>query len=488
MTKTTIATRDGPPTTIPQETVEAFRERLRGPLLSPEDDGFAEATRLWNGMIEKTPALVVQPTGTADVVTAVDFAREHDLLFGIRGGGHNIAGTALADGGLTLDMSGMNTVEVDPDARTVTAGPGCLLGDVDAATQEHGLATVLGFVSETGLAGLVLGGGFGYLSRRFGWAVDNLLEVEIVTADGEVRRASADAHDDLFWAVRGAGHNMGVVTEFTFRLHEVGPEITGGLVAFPAETPDQVDAALEAYRAVTEAAPRELSVFNLFQRAPPEPFVPEEWHGRRIAGFLVCHTGPPERAEEDLAPLREPLGEPVVDLTGRLPYVEQQQLTDDSQPKGMHYYWKAVWTDGLDDGLLDEVADLFVELPSPMTKIGFVHVGGALNERATDDGVVGNRDFEYGLGILGMWDPDDPDGDSHRDWVREAWERCRPFSTGGHYVNFETADEPADRVQSAYRDNYDRLVEVKTKYDPDNVFRSNRNVSPDPEAGAPEQE
>ncbi|MBX0326048.1 FAD-binding oxidoreductase [Halomicroarcula sp. F13] len=481
MAQTTITTRDGSPTTLTGDTIEAFRHRLHGPLLVPDDDGFEEATRLWNGTIEKTPALVVQPATTDDVVTCVDLAREHDLLLGIRGGGHNIAGTALADGGLTLDMSRMNTVEVDPDTRTVTAGPGCLLGDVDAATQEYGLATVLGFVSETGLAGLVLGGGFGYLSRRFGWAVDNLVEVEIVTADGTVRRANIDEHDDLFWAVRGAGHNMGVVTEFTLRLHEVGPEITGGLLAFPAETPEQANAALDAYRAVTEAAPRELTVFNQFQRAPPAPFVPEEWHGRRIVGFLVCHTGPPERAEEDLAPLQEPLGEPVVDLIGRLPYVEQQQLTDETQPKGMHYYWKAVWTDSLDDDLLKAVGDLSLNLPSPMTKLGFVHVGGALNERDWDDGVVGNRDFRYGLGILGMWNPDDPDGDAHRAWVREAWERCRPFSTGGHYVNFETADEPADRVRAAYRDNYDRLIDIKTRYDSGNLFRTNRNVSPDPE-------
>ncbi|MFC7047243.1 FAD-binding oxidoreductase [Halobacteriaceae archaeon GCM10025711] len=253
MTQTTIATRDGPPTAVPGETIEALRHRLRGSLLVPEDPGYEDATRLWNGLIEKTPALVVRPTGTADVVAAVDFAREHDLLLSVKGGGHNIAGTALADGGLTIDTSSLRGVTIDPEARTVTAQAGCLLGDVDRETQLHGLATPLGFISETGLAGLTLGGGFGYLTRRFGWTVDNLLEVEVVTADGAVRQASRDEHEDLFWAVRGAGHNLGVVTSFTYRLHDVGPTVYGGLVAWSF---DRADAVIDAYRELTTTAPR----------------------------------------------------------------------------------------------------------------------------------------------------------------------------------------------------------------------------------------
>ncbi len=268
MTQYTIATWAGAATTLTQDSVEAFRQRLRGPLLSPLDAGFADATLLWNGMISKTPALVVQPTGTGDIVAAVDFAREHGLALSVRGGGHNIAGTALADGGLTIDMSRLRGILVDPRARTATVQAECLLGDVDRETQRHGLATPLGFVSEVGVAGLTLGGGLGYLTRRFGWTVDNLLEVEIVTADGRVRRASRDENADLFWAIRGAGANLVVVTSFTFWLHEVGPTVYGGLIAWPFERAEEI---LQAYRAITTEAPRELAVWLNLIHAPPDP-------------------------------------------------------------------------------------------------------------------------------------------------------------------------------------------------------------------------
>ena len=261
---------------------------MRGALLAPGDAGFADATRLWNGLIEKAPALVVQPTGTADVVEAVRFAREHGMALSVRGGGHNIAGTALADGGLTIDMSRLRGVAVDPEARTATVQPGCLLGDVDRETQLHGLATPLGFISEVGMAGLTLGGGLGYLTRRFGWTVDNLLEVEIVTADGRVRRASRDEHADLFWAVRGAGANFGVVTRFVLRLHEVGPNVYGGLIAWPFERAAEI---LRAYRAITAAAPRELTVWLNLLRAPAAPFFPEAGTASGICGMAVCYSG-----------------------------------------------------------------------------------------------------------------------------------------------------------------------------------------------------
>ena len=269
-------------------------------------------------MIEKVPALVVQPSGTADVVRAVTYAREAGLPLAVRGGGHNIAGRAIAAGGMTIDMAALREVVVDPEARTVTVQPGCLLADVDRATQQHGLATPLGFYSEVGVAGLTLGGGIGYLSRRFGWAVDNLLEVEIVTADGKVRRASREHDADLFWGVRGAGASLGVVTEFTFRLHEVGPRVHGGLIAWPFERADEIAA---AYRAFTAEAPRELAVWMIFVRAPAAPFVPPEWHGERVVAMAVCYSG--DRPEEALAPLRA-LGEPVFDLLQDQPYTEVQ--------------------------------------------------------------------------------------------------------------------------------------------------------------------
>jgi FAD/FMN-containing dehydrogenase len=475
MTQTTIVTRDGPPTTMTQEALEAFGRRLRGPLLFPMDEGFEEAARLWNGMIDKTPALVVQPTGTADVVATVDFAREHDLSFSVKGGGHNIAGTALVDRGLTIDMSRLRGVLVDPEKRTVTAQAGCLLGDVDRETQLYGLATPLGFISETGVAGLTLGGGLGYLTRRFGWTVDNLLEVEIVTADGTAKRASREENEDLFWAVRGAGANLGVVTSFTYRLHEVGPVVYGGLIAWPAERADEL---LDTYRELAETAPRELTAFTMLMRAPPAPFVPEDAHGNRICAMTVCYSGDLTGVDEALAPIRA-LGEPVVDLLREQPYTQLQSYLDATEPKGNHYYWKTEFAAELSDGLLSTMRELAAECPIPEAQVGILHIGGSLNEFDEDDGVVGNRDARFAYGVIAQWEPDDPDAAAYQQWVRDAWERFRAYSTGGNYVNFQTADESDDRIQATYGANLDRLVDVKTRYDPDNVFRSNRNVSPE---------
>jgi FAD/FMN-containing dehydrogenase len=454
--------------------IDALRQRLRGPLLFPGDPGFDEATLLWNGLIDKTPALVVQPSGTADVVAAVNFARDQRLAVSARCGGHNVGGTALAEGGLTLDMSGLRGVVVDPEARTATAQAGCLLGDVDGETQLHGLATPLGFISEVGLAGLTLGGGLGYLTRRFGWTVDNLLEVEIVTADGRVRRASRDENADLFWAIRGAGANLGVVTSFTFRLHEVGPTVYGGLIAWPFERAEEI---LRAYRALTTRAPRELAVWMNLLRAPEAPFVPEAWHGERVCAMAVCYSGDLEKVDEVMAPIRA-LGDPVIDLLAEQPYTQVQSYLDATEPKGDHYYWKTGYFAGVADDLLSVWRELGAQCPMPLAMLGILHLGGALNERDDDDGVVGNRDARYALGIIGGWDPGDPRGEEFPAWVREAWDRVRPFSTGGNYINFQTADEGDEGIRAAYGANIDRLVDVKAKYDPHNLFRSNRNVRP----------
>jgi UDP-N-acetylenolpyruvoylglucosamine reductase len=387
-----------------QEAVQGLRAQVRGEVLTPENVGFGQATRLWNGMIEKTPRLVVRPTGPVDVIAAVNFARERGLLLSVRGGGHNIAGTALADGGLTLDMSYLRGVFVDPKARAVTVGAGCLLGDVDRETQLHGLATPLGFISEVGVAGLTLGGGLGYLTRRFGWSVDNLLEVEIVIADGSVRRASREEHEDLFWAIRGAGANLGVVTSFRFGLHEVGPTVYGGLIAWPFERAEEI---LATYRAITREAPRELAVWMNLIRAPAAPFVPAAWHGRRICAMSVCYSGALGNADEVLAPIRA-IGDPVVDLLAAQPYTQVQSYLDATEPKGDHYYWKTEFADELSDEFLATWRDLAAECPIPEAQVGILHLGGALNELAADDGAVGNRDARYVIGLLGMWGPDDP--------------------------------------------------------------------------------
>jgi len=452
--------------------LEGLQSRVEGGLLRAGDAGWNDAVRIWNGMVAKAPALVLQPASAADVAVAVRFAREYGLLLSIKGGGHNMAGTSIAERGLTLDMSRIRDVTVDPDRRLAHVGSGCLLQDVDRATQAHGLATPLGsFSSEVGVAGLTLGGGLGYLTRRFGWSVDNLEAVEIVTADGRIRTTSREEDANLFWALRGGGGNFGVVTRFTFRLHEVGPAITGGLMVWSADRADDV---LATYRDITEAAPRELTMAVNMRLAPPAPFLPDSWHGKPIIAILLCHSG--ENAGADLAPLRA-LGEPLADLITEKPYTEQQSMLDGSEPKGHHYYWKTEYLAGLSNQFLDAFRDSASKVTSPLSESLIIHLAGALNDLADDDGAVGNREARYMSAFAGQWPPDAGD-DEHIAWVRQAWESIRPFSTGGNYLNFQTADEEEERVRATYGTNFDRLVEVKEEYDPDNVFRSNRNIRP----------
>jgi len=462
---------EGGRVSLTSKQLDDLASRVEGPLLRPGDQGWDDAVLIWNAMVARVPALVVQPTSAQDVAAAVGFARDHGMLLSIKGGGHNIAGTSIADGGLTLDMSRMRSVVVDPGARLAHVGPGCLVKHVDRATQEHGLATVLGMVSETGVAGLTLGGGFGYLARRFGWAVDNLEAVEIVTADGEIRTANRDENADLFWGIRGGGGNFGVVTRFTFRLHEVGPTITGGLIAWSAERADEV---LATYRDLTESAPRELTAGAVVLTAPPAPFVPEKWHGQLIVGMLVCHSG--RNAEADLAPVRA-LGDPVFDLITRKPYADQQSMLDDMDPKGLHQYWKAEYLPGLSSEYLNTFRDGALKVTSPLSYSVIFHIGGALNEHEDDDGAVGNRNARFISGFSGVWMPD-AHPDEHIAWVRDAWESIRPFSTGGNYVNFQLAEDDTTRTANAYGKNYERLQRVKAQCDPHNLFRVNRNIPP----------
>jgi FAD/FMN-containing dehydrogenase len=468
-----LAGLDGGPVSLATKQLDGLESRIKGRLMRAGDQGWNDAVSIWNGMAARLPALVLQPTSAHDVAAAVSFARDHGLLLGIKGGGHNIAGTAIAEGGLTLDLSGMREVAVDPDAKVVHVGPGCLLGEVDEATQAHGLATVLGFVSETGVAGLTLGGGFGYLARRFGWTVDNLVEVAVVCADGQLRTANRDQHPELFWALRGGGGNFGVVTRFSFHLHEVGPTITGGLIVWSAERAAEV---LAAYRDLTERAPRELTAAAIVRLAPPAPFLPQVWHGKPIAGIQVCHSGP--NAEADLAPVRA-LGNPIVDLVTPKPYVALQSMLNVMEPKWLHRYWKAEFLPGLSSDFLDAFRSSALRVTSPLSQSIIFHVAGALNDHKDDDGAVGNRDAHYIGGFAATWPPGAP-ADPHVAWARDGWERIRPFSTGGNYVNFQLADDDTARTAAAYGANYQRLQRVKADYDPDNLFRVNRNIPPAP--------
>jgi FAD/FMN-containing dehydrogenase len=471
-----VRTVDGDSRAIARETWEIFEREIEGSIAFPGDPAYGETTTIWNGMITKRPAVVIRPSSVQDVARAVAFVRDNGLALAIKGGGHNIAGLALSDGGVTLDMCHMNTVDVDAAKRTVTVGPGCTLGDVDRATQEHGLATTLGFVSETGVAGLTLGGGFGYLTRQFGWTVDDLREIEIVTADGEVRRASRGEHEDLFWAVRGGGGNFGVATRFTFALHDIGPDVTAGLIAWSA---DEAEGVLRLFKDATARAPRQLTMAALMRNAPPAPWLPADKHGRPMVALVINHTGTEHEAETDLAAIRS-FGRPWADLIQRKAYVAQQAMLDATQPKGMHYYWKSEFLPGLSDELLDVYRAQFAGMQAPANQIVLFHLDGALREHDEDDGAVGNRDAAFACVVQSMSRPDSPATAvaANHEWTRAAWQALRRFSTGGNYVNFQTADESPQRVSESYRTNLGRLAAIKATYDPDNLFRVNRNITP----------
>jgi FAD/FMN-containing dehydrogenase len=462
----------GEPVQVDESSLDAFSGDLDGQLLRPEDHGYGDSVALWNAMITKRPALVVRAGSKADATRTVNFVAATGLELSIRGGGHNIAGLALSDGGVTLDMSGLTDVELDTDAGLARVSAGATLGHVDRATQAHGLATTLGFVSGTGAAGLTLGGGFGYLTRRFGWTVDDLESAEIVTADGTTRVASRDDEAELFWALRGGGGNFGVVTEFTYRLHEVGPQMTGGIIAWPGSEAERV---LEAFRATSSAAPRDLTLVVLRRNAPPAPWLPESAHGTPIIAVVACHTGDVARAGADLEPITS-LGGELANTIQAKDYTAQQSMLDATQPKGMHYYWKSEFVPELSGGLLTAYNDQFADLKAPANQLVLFQVDGALNEHAEDDGAMGNREAAFACVAQAMWAPDSPAGEPNREWVRNAWEAVKPFSTGGNYVNFQTADEPDERTEESYRGNFQRLQAAKSRYDPDNLFRVNRNI------------
>jgi FAD/FMN-containing dehydrogenase len=453
--------------------LNALKARLRGPLLLPADAGYDESRSLWNAMIDRRPAAVVRCLGAADVATSIQFAREHKIALTIKGGGHNIAGLAVSDGGLLLDMSLMRGVWVDPSARTAQVQPGCLLGDVDRETQFHGLAATLGFVSATGAAGLTLGGGFGYLTRRFGWTSDTVLSMTVATADGRLVRASEEAHPDLFWGLRGGGGNFGVVTNFEYRLYPVGPEIVAGAIAWRAEAAPEV---LEMYRTFREQAPPELTCVAILRKAPPAPWLSKDVHGQPVIVLAVCHSGPVADGEKAVAPIKS-LGRPVGDIVQRRPYVSQQSLLDATQPKGRRYYWKSEYLAELSSDLLAKIVEHAGRMRSPHSAVILFPVDGAVQRLREDHSAVGNRNARVVLNITGSWERPEDDA-ANVDWARTAWRDLRRFSTGGTYINFQTEDEGDDRVRNAYGKNYDRLIGIKTKWDPTNFFRMNKNIAP----------
>jgi len=468
-----VTTTDGRQVDLEQGALDGLRTRIRGQVLLPGDAGYEESRTVWNAMIDRRPAFVVRCLGTADVIAGVRFAREHGILLCIKGGGHNIAGLATADGALMLDLSPMRGVWLDPRERVAHAQGGCLLGDVDRETQVHGLAAVLGFVSATGVAGLTLGGGFGYLTRRWGWTSDNVVGMDVVTADGRLVRASCEENPDLFWGLRGGGGNFGVVTGIDYALFRVGPEVVGGIVAWPAS---EAPGVLEMYRTLAEAAPPELTLVALLRLAPPAPWLPQEMHGKPIVAVLACHSGRPENGEKAVAPIKA-FGKPVGDVLVRRPYTQIQALLDATQPKGRRYYWKSEYLPGIEPALCEKVIAHGATIPSPHSAVILFQIGGALNHRSPEHSAVGNRDARYLFNVTGSWEQPSDDA-ANVAWVRSAWNDMKSFSTGGAYINFQTADEGPERIVAALGGALERLGKIKAKWDPENVFRTNRNIEP----------
>lgn len=452
--------------------IEELQGKIRGKVLLPGDAAYEGARKIWNAMIDKRPALIVRCTTTSDVVLAVNFARDNRLLLAVRGGGHNIAGNAMCDDGIVIDLSPMKAATVDPAARRVTIEGGATLADLDAATQAHGLATPVGINSTTGIAGLTLGGGFGWLSRKYGMTVDNLESAEVVTASGEIIRASATEHPDLFWALRGGSGNFGVVTRFEYRLHLVGPDVLSGLIVYPISAATSV---LRQYREFIAHAPDELSVWTVLRQAPPLPFLPEAIHGTGIIALALLYAGDPKMGEPLIEPLRH-FGTPAGEHVGVQPYTAWQQAFDPLLSPGARNYWKSHNFSTIKDGLIDAVIEYIDKLSSPECEIFFGAIGGATARPAPDATAYAHRDAQFVMNVHGRWD--NPADDSLCiGWARDFFKASAPFASGGVYVNFLTADE-SDRVRTAYGPNYERLTQVKRTYDPDNLFRMNQNIQP----------
>ena len=459
---------------LDETTIEKFKTSLGGELIQPNDEGYDDARKVWNAMIDKRPALIAQCRGTADVITSVNFAREQGLLLSVRGGGHNIAGTALCDDGLTIDLSGMKGLHVDLKTRTVRAQPGCRLGDLDRETQIFGLVVPAGIVTDTGIAGLTLGGGFGYLTRRYGYTCDNLLSANVVTADGSFLTASEKENSDLFWGLRGGGGNFGIVTSFEYQAYPVGPQVTAGMVIHPMERAREV---VGFFREFSATAPEELCCVLILRLAPPAPFLPKEVHGKPIVAIAVCHSGGLEDGERAVRPLKE-FGNPLGDIIEPKPFAVHQTLFDVAMAPGRHYYWKSHYLPEFLEAASNILLDHAAKISSPHSSILVFQLGGALARFGETDTPAGNRNAAYVLNVAASWE-DSTQTDDQIAWSRECWSNMQQFSTGGVNVNFLTGEEGNERVLAAYgAANYQRLVELKNKYDPQNMFRLNQNIPP----------
>jgi FAD/FMN-containing dehydrogenase len=451
---------------------QELRGRFRGALLRPGEEGYDEARRVWNGAIDRRPALIARCAGADDVAVAVRFAREHDLAVSVRGGGHAVAGHAVVDGGLMIDLSLMKAVRVDPGARTARAAGGVLLGELDRATQPFGLATPSGIVSHTGIGGLTLGGGLGYTMRKFGLTVDNLLGVDLVTADGEPMSVDAWTEPELFWGLRGGGGNFGIATAFTYRLHPVGPVVLGGPIFWPLADAPEV---LGLVRDFAPQAPDELGIVLTLRLAPPNPMLPPQVQGTPVVGLMLVWAGDPAEGQAAIAPLRR-VGTPLADLVRPAPYLFVQSSLDAANPHGMHYYWRSQRVPDLSDTVIDRLTGLVEEITSPLSYVAGFAMSGAVTRVDADATAVGGREVGFELSIVAGWPPPNPDRERHLAWVRQGWEALRPYRTGV-YSHFLSDEGPAG-VEDAYGDRLKRLTALKDRYDPANLFRMNANIPP----------
>jgi len=452
--------------------VDAFALKISGGVLRDGDPGFEEARRIWNGSVDRRPALIARCLADSDVQSAVKFAAVHHMLLSVRGGGHHIAGNAVADGGLMVDLSGMRAVRSDAAKRLAHVEPGALLADFDREAQAYGLATPLGINSTTGVAGLTLGGGFGWLTRRHGMTIDNLVGATIVTADGAVHSVSAASEPDLFWALRGGGGNFGIVTRFEFKMHPVGPEVWAGLVVYPMAQARQV---MRAWRDFTMSAPDELSVWAVLRKAPPLPFLPQSAHGTDVVIFALVHSGHVEAGERAAAPVLK-FGDPIASALGPTPYAAFQSAFDPLLAPGARNYWKSNNFSAMGDEALDLLIAAAVRSPGPQCEIFVVHLGGAMARVKTDATAYAGRDARYVVNLHGRWSEPSDDA-SVRAWARRTFEESTQYASAGGYVNFLTEDE-GERVMASYGPNYPRLRALKRRYDPGNLFRMNLNITP----------
>ncbi len=458
--------------TVDPKALADLRARFRGALLGPGEEGYDEARRVWNGAIDRRPVLIARCAGADDVVTAVRFAREHDLLVSVRGGGHAVAGHAVCDGGLMIDLSLMKAIQVDPEARTARAAGGVLWAELDRATQRAGLATTGGIISHTGIAGLTLGGGLGHLMRKLGLTADNLHAAELVTAEGERIRVDAETEPELFWGIRGGGGNFGIVTAFEYRLHPVGPLVLGGPVFWPlADAP----AVLRFLRDFAPKAPDDLGITIAARLAPPMPFLPAEQYGKPVLVLVLVWAGTPAEGQTAIAPLRA-IGSPIADAVRLVPYLSVQSMLDGGAPHGMHYYWKSHRLPHLPNEVIDTIVGSIESITSPLSQIGGWAVGGAASRVDPQATAVGAREVGFEFNVTAAWLPGDPSPERHVSWVREVWNAMRPFSAGV-YANF-LSDEGAAGVETAYGNRLQRLIALKDRYDPTNFFRMNANIPP----------